>query len=159
MPVKLNHTIVPARDQKVSATFLAEVLGLAAPAPAGHFLAVGMDNGLTLDFCSVEGSIRPQHYAFEVSEPEFDAVLGEADAKAVGEIGGDDLSGKAQILLRAAVAALLNSTNSTVSYPLTTAAIIKAVNDAIASNNETTITDLASKLDGFNNGLGGCPLN
>jgi hypothetical protein len=71
--------------------------------------------------------------------------------------GGPDLSGKAQILLRAAIAALLNS--KAVNYPMTTAAIIKAVNDAIASNDETTITDLATKLDGFNNGLGGCPLN
>ena len=75
MTVKLNHLIVNAHDKKESATFLAELLGLAAPAPSGHFMAVKLDHGLTLDFCDVEGDIRPQHYAFSVSESEFDAVL------------------------------------------------------------------------------------
>jgi hypothetical protein len=77
MPVKLDHTILTARDKTESATFLAELLGLGTPVATGHFLAVALDNGLTLDFCSVEeGAIRPQHLAFEVSEAEFDSVLG-----------------------------------------------------------------------------------
>jgi hypothetical protein len=81
MPVKLDHTIVTARDKTESATFLAELLGLGAPVATGHFLAVALDNGLTLDFCSVEeGAIRPQHFAFEVSEAEFDSVLGRVKA-------------------------------------------------------------------------------
>ena len=76
MPVKLDHTIVTARDKTESATFLADVLGLGAPVATGHFLAITLDNGLTLDFSSVEeGAVRPQHFAFEVSEAEFDAVL------------------------------------------------------------------------------------
>jgi len=75
MTVKLNHLIVNAHDKKESATFLAEILGLAAPVPAGHFMAVTIGPGLTLDFCKVEGDVQPQHYAFSVSEAEFDALL------------------------------------------------------------------------------------
>jgi catechol 2,3-dioxygenase-like lactoylglutathione lyase family enzyme len=75
MTVKLNHMIVNAHDKKQSAAFLAEILGLAAPVPAGHFMAVALGDGLTLDFCEVESAVQPQHYAFSVSESEFDAVL------------------------------------------------------------------------------------
>jgi catechol 2,3-dioxygenase-like lactoylglutathione lyase family enzyme len=70
---------VNVRSKQESATFFAEMLGLAAPVPAGGFLAVKLDNGLSLDFS--EGEVHPQHYAFEVSEAEFDAVLVRARAR------------------------------------------------------------------------------
>ncbi len=35
MPIKLNHTIVYARDKHASAMFLAEILGLPGPVPGG----------------------------------------------------------------------------------------------------------------------------
>jgi hypothetical protein len=74
--------------------------------------------------------------------------------------GGSTLSGKAEILLRAAIAGLLNTANGNVNYPAyTTADLISAVNAALASANATTITDLATKIDNLNNSLGGCPLN
>ncbi len=76
MPVELNHTIVSARDSKSSATFMAEVLGLRAPRPFGPFLTVETDNGVTLDFIDADGAITPQHYAFLVSEPDFDEIFG-----------------------------------------------------------------------------------
>ena len=34
-----------------------------------------LDNGVSLDFADAEGPIRPQHYAFLISEADFDAVL------------------------------------------------------------------------------------
>jgi catechol 2,3-dioxygenase-like lactoylglutathione lyase family enzyme len=68
MPIELNHTIVPCRDREASAAFLAEILGLPAPRPAGPFLAVELDNGVTLDF-GADGSARGQHYAFLVDDP------------------------------------------------------------------------------------------
>lgn len=40
----------------------------------GKFLAVPIDHGLSLDFADAPGEIHPQHYAFAVSDPEFDAV-------------------------------------------------------------------------------------
>ena len=76
MTVRLNHTIVSAKDKKVSATFMAEILGLAAPEPFGHFLAVRLDNDVTLDFADSPDEVRPQHYAFLISEDEFDAIHG-----------------------------------------------------------------------------------
>jgi catechol 2,3-dioxygenase-like lactoylglutathione lyase family enzyme len=76
MSVQLNHTIVAARDRTASATFLSEVLGLPAPRPFGPFMMVEADNDVTLDFMDTEGEIDPQHYAFLVSEAEFDEIFG-----------------------------------------------------------------------------------
>ncbi|WP_437961135.1 VOC family protein [Sorangium sp. So ce119] len=76
MTVRLNHTIVPARDKKTSATFLSEILGLDPPVPFGHFLAVRLDNDVTLDFVDSPDELRPMHYAFLVSEAEFDEIFG-----------------------------------------------------------------------------------
>lgn len=80
MPVQLNHTIVGARDKRESATFLTDMLGLAAPVPFGPFLVVDVANGVSLDFldgygADAQGRIQPQHYAFLVSEPEFDEIM------------------------------------------------------------------------------------
>jgi catechol 2,3-dioxygenase-like lactoylglutathione lyase family enzyme len=76
MAIELNHTIVAAHDKRESARFLTELFGLPDAAPAGPFLAVALENGLTLDFADVESdeSVRPQHYAFLVSEDDFDAI-------------------------------------------------------------------------------------
>ena len=81
MAVQLNHTIVSARDKRESATFLAEILGLDPPTPFGPFLVVGVDNDVTLDFMEDPGPIRPQHYAFLVSESEFDEIFGRIRAR------------------------------------------------------------------------------
>lgn len=81
MSVQLNHLIVPARDAKASATYLADVLGRAKPTHFGPFFAVDMDNGVTLDFMSTDGEIRSQHYAFLVSEQEFDEIFGRIHAR------------------------------------------------------------------------------
>lgn len=71
--------------------------------------------------------------------------------------GGSGTTGAARILLRAAVAALLNSAHPDVNYPRTTAEIIADVNAALASNNRSTMLNLATELDNDNNL--GCPLN
>src|SRR5262245_34512355 len=80
MVINFNHTIVWARDSQVSATFLADVLGLPAPKRWGPFLMVTTDNGTNLDFMNAEGEIAPQHYAFLVSETEFDEIFGRVRA-------------------------------------------------------------------------------
>jgi hypothetical protein len=76
MAAQFNHTIVWSSDQAKSALFLAEMLGRPAPTRFGHFDVVKLDNGVSLDFANAEGAIRPQHYAFLISEADFDAVLG-----------------------------------------------------------------------------------
>ena len=75
MTVQLNHTIVPAQDKTVSATFLADVLGLDAPVPFGPFVCVETANGVSLDYADHAGSFEPAHYAFLVTEEEFDAIF------------------------------------------------------------------------------------
>jgi catechol 2,3-dioxygenase-like lactoylglutathione lyase family enzyme len=73
MSVELNHHIVYCRNQKKSAKFLREILGLPASASFGPFIVVELSNGVSLDFMEIDGEIQPQHYAFKISEEEFDA--------------------------------------------------------------------------------------
>ncbi len=81
MSVELNHTIVAAHDRRQSATFLTELLGLAAPEPFGPFMVVEVANGVSLDFADTDGQITSQHYAFLVSEAEFDEILARIRAR------------------------------------------------------------------------------
>jgi catechol 2,3-dioxygenase-like lactoylglutathione lyase family enzyme len=74
MSVELNHTIVPATDKRASAEFLCGILGLDPARPWGPFLAIRVANGVTLDFADVD-VVEPHHYAFLVSDSEFDAII------------------------------------------------------------------------------------
>ena len=78
MTIKFNHTIVAAMDKKQSATWLTELFDLPGPEPFGHFLTVTVANDVSLDYAEVPDGqeIRPQHYAFLVSEDEFDSIYG-----------------------------------------------------------------------------------
>ena len=75
MPVHLNHTIVAARDKRESAAFLTEILGLAPPTTYGPFAVVELANDVSLDFID-DPEIHARHYAFLVSEEEFDEIFG-----------------------------------------------------------------------------------
>jgi extradiol dioxygenase family protein len=78
MAITFNHTIVAAKDKKQSATFLTELFDLPSPTLWAHFMMVEVANGVTLDYADVADGeeIHPQHYAFLVSEDEFDAIYG-----------------------------------------------------------------------------------
>ena len=69
---QLNHTIVWCSDKACSAQFLCDVLGLPPAQPFSHFLVATLANGVSLDFMDKEGPIARQHYAFLVSDDEFD---------------------------------------------------------------------------------------
>jgi len=75
MAVRLNHTIVAARDRDASATFITEILGLPAPLHLGPFAIVQIGD-TSLDFMEADGEIAAQHYAFLVTELEFDEIFG-----------------------------------------------------------------------------------
>ncbi|MFG2616643.1 VOC family protein [Streptomyces sp. NPDC048507] len=76
MSVQLNHTIVFCRDNRKSAAFLADILGLEVGPEWGPFVPVSTTNGVTLDFAVLpDGPIAAQHYAFLVSEAEFDTAF------------------------------------------------------------------------------------
>jgi catechol 2,3-dioxygenase-like lactoylglutathione lyase family enzyme len=72
---ELNHTIVWSSDRHRAAEFTAEILGLPAPRGFFHFQVVDLANGVSLDFMDHEGPIATQHYAFLVSDAEFDAGM------------------------------------------------------------------------------------
>ena len=81
MAIQLNHTIVAAHDKDISATFLTEILGLSAPLRVGPFAVVQVGD-TSLDYMNVEeyrtnadGEITSQHYAFLVTEAEFDEIF------------------------------------------------------------------------------------
>jgi catechol 2,3-dioxygenase-like lactoylglutathione lyase family enzyme len=74
MTVRLNHTIVSARDKKKSAIFFAEILGLPLPFMLGHFAVVQIGE-TSLDFVSTDDATASRHFAFLVSEAEFDEIF------------------------------------------------------------------------------------
>jgi len=80
VPVRLNHTIVAARDRQTSARFLADVLGLPAPTTYGPFWVVQLANDVSLDFMD-DDDVHPRHYAFLVTEAEFDEIFGRIRAR------------------------------------------------------------------------------
>jgi catechol 2,3-dioxygenase-like lactoylglutathione lyase family enzyme len=75
MAIELNHTIVPAHDKVASATFFARIFGLPFEERAvGYFAPVRVNDALTLDFAD-SNTVAIHHYAFKVSEEEFEAIF------------------------------------------------------------------------------------
>ncbi len=70
--------------------------------------------------------------------------------------GGPGTAGAAEILLRAAIAALLNSASFGPGYPYSTSGVISMTNTALGADRGAMIS-LASNFDAANNL--GCPLN
>jgi len=82
MAIQLNHTIVHALDPAASAKFLAEILALPEPKRFGPFMDVDLSNGVTLAFIQAQpDEIIIEHYAFLVSEAEFDQIFGRIQAR------------------------------------------------------------------------------
>lgn len=78
MSIQLNHTVVAARDAHTSASWFAALFGVAAPEQFGPFWQITTANDVGLDFASVgaDTEIGSQHYAFLISEGEFDEIYG-----------------------------------------------------------------------------------
>ena len=89
--------------------------------------------------------------------PAFPAIGTTSLRTALEGGAGSTVAAAVRILLRAAVAALLGAAHPGVDYPLTTAQVIADANAAIATNNRTTILNLAGRFDKLNNL--GCPLD
>lgn len=75
MSVQLNHTIVWSRDQKKAAAFFTDILGLPPATQFSVFDVVELSNGVSLDFHTDPDKLVLQHYAFLISEAEFDGVF------------------------------------------------------------------------------------
>ena len=85
MAIKLNHLIVPAKDKHASAQLFAEIFGLEVKPSEGRFAQVAIDEHLTIDFADDEHTrgilhfvpelLENHHYAFYVSDEEFDGIF------------------------------------------------------------------------------------
>jgi catechol 2,3-dioxygenase-like lactoylglutathione lyase family enzyme len=82
MAIVLDHTIVPAKDKGVSAKFFAEIFGLTVKPGQGYFAQVQVNDSLTFDFAD-NPEPRSHHYAFHISDEEFDAIFGRVKAKGI----------------------------------------------------------------------------
>jgi catechol 2,3-dioxygenase-like lactoylglutathione lyase family enzyme len=83
----LNHIIVPAKDKDTSAKFLGDILGVGP---------VQTSNGVTLDFVDSK-DVRTQHYAFLVTDEEFDASFGRIKQAGLTYYAGPHKEGKGEI--------------------------------------------------------------
>lgn len=93
MAIELNHTVVPARDKVASAKFFARIFGLTFEEDAvGYFAPVRVNDALTLDFADSaqwisdfadNARIPVHHYAFKVSDEDFDAIFGRVKAEGI----------------------------------------------------------------------------
>jgi catechol 2,3-dioxygenase-like lactoylglutathione lyase family enzyme len=101
MTIRLDHTIVPAKDKIASARFFAEMFGLTVQPDTGHFAEVQVNERLTLLFADEPEAWggpgfdprtgRSHHYAFHVSDAEFDAIFGRVKGKGI-PYGSDPFS-------------------------------------------------------------------
>ena len=82
MTIRLDHTIVPAKDRVASAEFFADIFGLTVKPGPGYFAQVQVNESLTLDFAD-EPEPRSHHYAFHISEAEFEAIFGRVKARGI----------------------------------------------------------------------------
>ena len=82
MTITLNHTIVPVRDKVAAATFFARIFGLKR-GRTNYFAPVKLNKDLTLLFSDDDEAFESHHYAFHVSNAEFDAIFGRIQAEGI----------------------------------------------------------------------------
>jgi len=75
MAITLNHTIVPSCDKVESAKFYSRIFGFEYVGEFARFIVVRVNETLCLDFANSE-KFESHHYAFKVSEQEFDEIFG-----------------------------------------------------------------------------------
>lgn len=80
MAIVLDHTIVPAKNKTAAAEFFADIFGLAVKPGQGYFAQVQVNESLTFDFAD-EPEPRSHHYAFHISEAEFETIHSRVKAK------------------------------------------------------------------------------
>jgi len=74
MTITLNHTIVPCFNNVESAEFYCGLFGFEYIGEFSRFIVVRVNETLCLDFDSRD-RFESNHYAFKVSEQEFDEIF------------------------------------------------------------------------------------
>jgi catechol 2,3-dioxygenase-like lactoylglutathione lyase family enzyme len=70
----LDHHNIPVRDKDESADFLARIIGVQRVQGRGRLAPVQLSDGTFLDF-ETRPDVPRLHYAFRVTEQEFDEIL------------------------------------------------------------------------------------
>src|SRR3954466_13555830 len=73
--ITLNHTTVPARDKNPAARFFAGIFGVQLAGGGGDFPPAQVSDNLTFLFSDEDASFESHHYAFHVSDAEFEAIF------------------------------------------------------------------------------------
>ena len=115
MTIELNHTIVPAHDPKASAQFLAGILGLPVDPPVAHFTPITLANNVTLDY-DQHDDFESHHYAFLVSDEEFDAAFARISGAASPSSPTPPASSRARSTVAAAAGAPISATPTAISW-------------------------------------------
>ena len=97
MSVFLDHTIVPSTDRERSAAFFTEVLGLPPAELEEPFLVIHLANDAALAFGGWDETVHGQHYAFLMSEEEFDAFYGRLQERGIEHYADSSASKAGQI--------------------------------------------------------------
>lgn len=100
MTIRLDHTIVPAVDKAASAEFFAEIFELTVKPGEGHFAQVQVNDHLTLDFADEPEPGRSEHYAFHVSDAEFEAIFDRVKARGLPYGSGPSNRANGQLYTR-----------------------------------------------------------
>ena len=82
MTFKIDHTIVPSHDKEEAAKFIGRMFGFEYTGSTGHFAPVQVSDSITLDFDNRE-NFESHHYAFYVSDEDFDGTLARIQAEGV----------------------------------------------------------------------------
>lgn len=80
MTITLNHTIVPCFDKEESAELYCRLFGFEKLGKFSRFFVVRVNDTLCLDFDSRD-KFESHHYAFKVSEQEFDEIFARLQAE------------------------------------------------------------------------------
>lgn len=89
MSIHLDHIIVPAKHKRAAAQFFADIFGLQVKPGEDYFTQVQIDEHLTFDFADAAefgngDNGQSHHYAFHISEADFDAIFARVKAKGIG---------------------------------------------------------------------------
>lgn len=84
MTIQLNHTLVPANEKESAAALFAEIFGVTVgrknPGSSPGRFAVVCIGGVNFVFDNAD-RFEPHHYAFHVSDEEFDRILERVKAR------------------------------------------------------------------------------
>jgi hypothetical protein len=163
---KVRILMKGSRCLRVGVVLASVILGLIVPATSALAVRIGDNEGCTPGFWK-NNIGRWEEYSPNwtlgsvfVVPTGFSSLADDTLLDALSYGGGPTLQGKAKLLLKQAVASILNAAHEGVGYPyrrfVNPFAIVPTVNAALASGSRTTMEALKNTLDRANNL--GCPL-